>query len=138
MSEEEFFLSGACIHHIFEETAKRDLKLRNRSPIVTTASNKDKADDGQNAKSYKKSQTNLDRAEFLDKGNKILIRCHSFSEEWEFLDVDNGNQNEWQYKCRFDATEIFHFQKETDIAQKTADEAGSNQRKDPATPKDHD
>ena len=73
MSEEEFLLSRACIHHIFEETAKRDLKLRDRRPIVTTASNKDKADNGQNAKPDKKSQTNLDRAEFLDKRNKITV-----------------------------------------------------------------
>ena len=138
MSEEEFLLSGACIHHIFKETAKRDLKLRDRRPVVTATPDKDKADNGQNAKTYKKSQANLDRAEFLDKGNKILIGCHSFSKEWEFLDVDNGNQNQRQHKSRFDATEIFHFQKETDITQKTADETGSDQRKDPTTPKDHD
>ena len=32
--------------------------------------------------------------------------------------INNGDQNEWQYKCRFNATKIFHFQKETDITQK--------------------
>ena len=74
MSEKEFLLSRACIHHIFEETTKYDLKLRDRRPIVSTTPDKDKADNGQNAKPDKKSQTNLDRAEFLDKGNKILIK----------------------------------------------------------------